>query len=61
MSGPKSTNMMYVQQLAHLPAQDLDTLKGIVEQKVQQEGLSEKDSNRWRAVIVREFIKAMNI
>lgn len=35
MSGPKSTNMMYVQQLAHLPAQDLDTLKGIVEQKVQ--------------------------
>lgn len=32
-----------------------------VEQKVQQEGLSEKDSNRWRAVIVREFIKAMNI
>lgn len=35
MSGPKSTNIMYVQQLAHLPAQDLDTLKEIVEQKVQ--------------------------
>ena len=35
MGSLKSTNMMYVQQLAHLPAQDLDTLKGIVEQKVQ--------------------------
>ena len=35
MSSPKSTNMMYVQQLAHLPAKNLDTLKEIVEQKVQ--------------------------
>ena len=35
MGSPKSTNMMYVQQLAHLPAKDLDTLKEIVEQKVQ--------------------------
>ena len=35
MSSPKSTNMMYVQQLAHLPAKDLDTLKDVVEQKVQ--------------------------
>lgn len=34
MSSPKSTNMMYVQQLAHLPAKDLDTLKDVVEQKV---------------------------
>ena len=42
-----------------LPAQT--KAKSYVEQKVQQEGLSEKDSNRWRAVIVREFIKAMNI
>ena len=35
MGSLKSTNMMYVQQLAHLPAKDLDTLKDVVEQKVQ--------------------------
>lgn len=31
----RATNMMYVQQLRDLPANDLDTLKDIVEQKIQ--------------------------